>query len=165
MTTRHLMIAAFSAALAFAGGYALLGSLEPAGARTQASRRPAADGTKVVATPGSALVPLDDGSNRWMLVGPDGTVLADADGRAPAFEAASAPASAPGAPVGGYLPGFASAYQVSYLTQEGGARRARDARGDHGEHDLDDHDDDDEGRRSSPAAAPEPEQARARSRK
>ncbi len=78
MSRRTLLIAGLSAAFAFAGGYALLDNMQP-DTRAQARGRPA-DPSKVVAVPGSALVPMNDGSTAWMLVGPDGTVLAGPDG-------------------------------------------------------------------------------------
>lgn len=83
MSQRSLSLAVLSAALAFVGGYALLGTLRPVGTPTGAGWG-ASDPTKVVAVSDSALVPVGDGSTDWMLVGPDGTILAGPDGRPPA---------------------------------------------------------------------------------
>lgn len=140
MSRRTLLIAGLSAAFAFAGGYALLDNMQP-DTRTQASGRPA-DPSKVVAVPGSALVPMNDGSTAWMLVGPDGTVLAGPDGRPPTEAAAEAAAEA--VPVvnaadlvGTYLEGFPEAYGGS---QDAATKRSKDERRDHEDHDDDDHD-------------------------
>ena len=90
MSRRTLIIAGLSATFAFAGGYALLGSMQPRTTGTQVvSRTP--DVSKVVATPGTALVPVGNGTDEWMLIGADGTVLAGPDGRPPAALDGSAP--------------------------------------------------------------------------
>lgn len=131
MSRRTLMIACLSAAFAFAGGYALLDSMQPAAAPARASSRPA-DPTKVVAVPGSALVPLNDGSTEWLLVGPGGTVLAGPDGRPPA---ATTSATYLDELVGTYLEGFPEAYAPS---QDAAREGSKDERRDHEDHDDDD---------------------------
>ena len=90
MSRRTLIVAGLSATFAFAGGYALLDSMQPTTTRTQVvSRTP--DVSKVVATPGTALVPAGNGTDEWMLIAADGTILAGPDGRPPAALDASAP--------------------------------------------------------------------------
>lgn len=94
MSRRTLIIAGLSATFAFAGGYALLGSMQPRTTGTQVvSRTP--DVSKVVATPGTALVPVGNGTDEWMLIGADGTVLAGPDGRPPAALDVGAPVTEP----------------------------------------------------------------------
>lgn len=134
MSRRTLMIAALSAAFAFAGGYALLDTMQPATTRAQSSSR-AAEPSKVVAVPGSALVPVNDGSTAWMLVGPDGTVLAGPDGKPPA--AGASPVTPVADLVGTYLEGFPEAYGVP---QEAATKPSEDERRDRSDHDDDDHD-------------------------
>ena len=147
MSIRTLLIAGLSAAFAFAGGYALLDNMQP-DTHAQASGRPA-DPSKVVAVPGSALVPMNDGSTAWMLVGPDGTVLAGPDGRPPTEAAAETAAEA--APVvsaadlvGTYLEGFPEAYGGS---QDAATKRSKDERRDHEDHDDEDDDHDSKDRK------------------
>lgn len=64
------MIALASATLAFAGGYALLDTLQPA---VNSARSYPAEPSKVVAVPGPALAAAGDGSTDWMLIVPAGS--------------------------------------------------------------------------------------------
>lgn len=119
MSRRTLIIAGLSATFAFAGGYALLDSMQPATTRTQVvSSTPAV--TKVVATQGTALVPVGNGTDEWMLIAADGTVLAGPDGRPPSATDGSGPAA----------------------VQEGDYRQDNDGGRDYEEHEDDDHDSD-----------------------
>lgn len=140
MSRRTLMIAGLSATFAFAGGYALLDSMQPATTRTQASNH-SADPAKVVAIPGSSLVPLNDGWTEWTLVGPDGTVLAGPDGSPPTgSQATGTPDDFLDGLVGTYLEGFPGGFQDAYsVSQEDWDQ---DEGRDH--EDGDDYDDDDD---------------------
>ena len=145
MSRRTLSIAALSAALAFAGGYALLDTLQPAGALAGAGSA-ASVPSKVVAVPGSALVPVGDGSTDWQLIGPDGSLLAGPDGRPPATSTGDAYGSAGLATTLAARPdGDFGVYLVNFVpegpsTESAGDRhdRDRDEDDDHDDYDYDD---------------------------
>lgn len=149
MSRRTLMIALLSAAVAFAGGYALLDTLQAAGDATS-SYQP--DPRKVVAVPGSALVPVGDGSTDWMLIGPDGTVLAGPDGLPPraASDVGSAQVfltseSPRQAIVGDYLVNFVPDSRTGKQKDEKHERDHQQDDDHDGRRDHDDHDDDYQG--------------------
>lgn len=160
MSRRTLIVAGLSATFAFAGGYALLDSMQPTTTRTQVVSR-TADVSKVVATPGTALVPVGNGTDEWMLIAADGTILAGPDGRPPAALDASAP----------------GAVQTSdYGQSDYGGSDYEDHEDDDDDHDRDrkqrddddDHEDDHDDHYSVQAASTSSksaEKARARSRK
>lgn len=157
MSRRTLIIAGLSATFAFAGGYALLDSMQPSATRTQVvSRTP--DVSKVVATPGTALVPVGNGTDGWMLIGADGTVLAGPDGRPPA----ALDGSAPGA-----------SQESGYWQSDYGGSAYEDDEDHDDDHDRDhkqrddddDHDDDHYVAQATSTTSKSAEKTRARSRK
>src|SRR5690606_38479029 len=138
MSRRTLIIAGMSAAVAFAGGYALLDSMQPVTTGNQISAS-STDSTKVVAVHGSALVPLNDGSKDGMLIGPDGTILAGPDGRPPTADGVVS-ADYPDAEDYGYT----GAYAADYTEEREDDDRPDSYDEDHGRHDHDDYDHDDD---------------------
>lgn len=160
MSRRTLIIAGLSATFAFAGGYALLDSLQPGATRMQVvSRTP--DVSKVVATPGTALVPVGNGTDEWMLIGADGTILAGPDGRPPAALDVGAPVTEPESDYG------SSSYE-GHDDEDDDDDHARDRQhrddDDDEEHDHH-HEDDHHAVQAAGANGKSVERARARSRK
>jgi hypothetical protein len=152
MSQRSLWLSVLSAVLAFAGGYALLGTLQPVGDRAEASRA-AGDPTKVVAVAGSAFVPVGDSSTDWMLVGPDGTLLAGPDGRPPDLGSTAGDYGSVDLATAGQRQDDTGVYLVNFLPEGGielrdDGSRDRDADrhedAEHDGHDDEDHDDHDD---------------------